>query len=264
MKRLSALLCVLVAAFAAVAQPLLVGHRGSIWGVESTREALVNGAKKGYLYLESDVKVAGDGTFVLSHDDTTERLGGSLTVASSTIDELKSETYSQTRQGVTYTGGICTVAEFLDICNEYGVKPVIELKWGTGINNNDCSNIPRLVSLIEEKGFRSTCIILTSMKTCLEYIRANYPDIALQFLARQNWVDNFDWCAEHGIDVDIMAGCFDETTVEKFHKAGLKVNMWTTNDESGYRTYGGYGCDFITTDCLDPAGLPALDPVAGE
>lgn len=32
---------------AAIAQPLLVGHRGSYWGVENTAEAFINGAKKG-------------------------------------------------------------------------------------------------------------------------------------------------------------------------------------------------------------------------
>lgn len=262
MKRISALLCSIAVTVAAMAQPLLVGHRGSIWGVENTAEAFINGAKKGYHYLECDVKVAGDGTYILSHDDTTERLGGSLTIASSTIEQLKAETYTQTRQSVKYTGTICTATEYLDICTEYGVKPVIELKWATGINNNDCSKLPGLISLIEEKGFRNTCIILTSMKPCLEYIRKNYPDITLQFLTGQYWANHFDWCVEKGIDVDIQSGYFDKSTVTKFHDAGLKVNMWTANDDTSYRTYGNYGCDFITTDYLDPANLPELDASA--
>ncbi len=259
MKRISVLLCFIAVTAAAMAQPLLVGHRGSLWGVENTAEAFINGAKKGYHYLECDVKVAKDGTYILSHDDTTERLGGKLTIASSTIEQLKAETYTQTRQSVTYTGTICTVAEYLDICNEYGVKPVIELKWATGINNNDCSNLPGLISLVEEKGFRNKCIVLTSMKPCLEYIRKNYPDITLQFLTGQYWANHFDWCVEQGIDVDIQSGYFDKSTVTKFHDAGLKVNMWTANDNTSYRTYGNYGCDFITTDYLDPASLPELD-----
>ena len=88
------------------AQPLLVGHRGSQWGVENTAEALINGALKGYHYLECDIKVAADGTIVLSHDDNTSRLGGSLTISKSTLAQLQSETYTQTRGGVTYTGTI--------------------------------------------------------------------------------------------------------------------------------------------------------------
>lgn len=248
-----------MATMSAIAQPLLVGHRGSYWGVENTAEAFINGAEKGYHYLECDVKVAGDGTLVLSHDDSTSRLGGSLTIASSTIAQLKAETYSQTRGGITYTAKICTLDEYLKICAEYNVKPVIELKWATGINTNDCSGIPALIKVIEDNGFRNKCVILTSMKPCLEYIRKNYPDITLQFLTGEYWANHFDWCVEQDIDVDIQAGYFDKETVTKFHDAGLKVNMWTANDNAAYRTYGNYGCDFITTDYLDPAALPQLD-----
>lgn len=259
MKKIFTLLLLIAATLSASAQPYIVGHRGSIWGVENTEEAFINGAKKGYHYLECDVKVAGDGTHVLSHDDSTSRLGGSLTIASSTLTQLKAETYSQTRGGVTYTGQICTLSEYLAICKEYNVKPVIELKWATGINSNDCSGIPALIKVIEQGGFRNTCVILTSMKPCLEYIRKNYPDITLQFLTGQYWANHFDWCVEWGMDVDIESGYFDKSTVEKFHDAGLKVNVWTVNSNANYKTYGNYGCDFITTDYIDTTTLPELD-----
>ena len=241
------------------AQPLLVGHRGSYWGVENTAEAFINGALKGYHYLECDIKVAGDGTIVLTHDDTTNRLGGSLTISNSTLAQLKAETYTQTRGGVTYTGTICTLAEYLDICAEYNVLPVIELKWATGINSNDQSGMPALVKLIEDKGFRNKCVILTSMKPCLEYLRTHYPDITLQFLTNSNWANHFDWCVEWRMDVDIQTGGFNKETVEKFHAAGLKVNIWTVNDNSNYRAYALMGCDFITTDYLNPANLPTIE-----
>ena len=259
MRRILSALIIISTGILTWAQPLLVGHRGSYWGVENTAEAFINGAKKGYQLLECDVKVAGDGTLVLSHDDTTNRLGGSLTIASATLTQLKAESYTQTRGGVTYTASICTLAEYLDICAEYNVIPVIELKWATGINSNDCSGIPALITAIEAKGFRNKCVILTSMKPCLEYIRKKYPDITLQFLTGQYWANHFDWCVEHGIDVDIEAGYFDKETVTKYHDAGLKVNMWTANTNATYKTYGNYGCDFITTDYLDPASLPELD-----
>lgn len=259
MKKFLILLSFVASVLTMAAQPLLVGHRGSYWGVENTAEAFINGAKKGYHYLECDVKVAGDGTHVLSHDDSTSRLGGSLTIASSTLTQLKAETYTQTRGGVTYTGQICTLSEYLAICKEYNVKPVIELKWATGINSNDCSGIPALIKVIEQGGFRNTCVILTSMKPCLEYIRKNYPDITLQFLTGQYWANHFDWCVEWGMDVDIESGYFDKSTVEKFHDAGLKVNVWTVNSNANYKTYGNYGCDFITTDYLEPTELPELD-----
>ena len=145
MKRTTFFILLFCISLITFAQPLLVGHRGSYWGVENTEEAFRNGALAGYHYLECDIKVAGDGTIVLTHDDTTERLGGSLTINTATLAQLKAETLTQTRGGVKYTGKICTLAEYLDICAEYNVRTVIELKWAIGINSNDCSGIPALV-----------------------------------------------------------------------------------------------------------------------
>ena len=143
----------LVAVFCAISawawKPTFIGHRGSYMGVMNTIEAYTNGVDHyGYQGLECDVRVTADGYYVISHDETTNAVGGNLTVANATLAQLQAETYTQTRGGVTYTGHICTVAEYLDICVEKNVTPVVELKWTTGINNNDMSNFPGLAALI--------------------------------------------------------------------------------------------------------------------
>ena len=157
-------------------KPLFVGHRGCNIGVENTAEAYCNGVDVyGYDGLECDVRVTKDGFYVISHDETTNRLGGHLTVADATYAELRAEEYTQTRGGVTYTGHICTVAEYLAICVEKGVFPVIELKWTTGINNNDMSNFDGLAHLVIDQGLADKVIFLTSMKKSQEYIAEHYP-----------------------------------------------------------------------------------------
>ncbi len=261
-KRIALTLAMALAVLSVSAKPKFVGHRGSLYGLENSVESFTNGAKMGYQYLETDFKVTKDLQFVCTHDDDLTRLGGTLSIASSTLEQLQAEPLSQTRSGVTYTGRLCSAKEYLDVCRQYNVLPLIELKWATGINSNDCSNIPLLIKFIEEQGFRNKCIILTSMKPCLEYIRKNYPDITLQFLTGQYWANHFDWCVAQGIDVDIQAGYFDKATVEKFHEAGLKVNMWTLNSDADYVKYGNWGCDFVTTDYLDPKTVSELDPSA--
>ncbi len=262
MKQLICSIAALAIGFCAWAQPLLVGHRGSSYGLENSEESFKNGVKLGYDYLETDVKMTKDGYFVCSHDDDTKRLGGTKTIAESTLEELKSETLSQTRGGVKYTGQICSVNEYLTICREAGIGAVVELKWTAGINNNDQTNIPKLITAIKGENMIDNVIILTSMKPCLEYIRKNYPEIKLQFLTGSAWKNHFDWCVEWGMDVDIQSGYFDKAAVDRFHSKNLKVNMWTTNTDDGYLLYGNMGCDYITTDNLDKKNLPALDPEA--
>lgn len=262
MKKFTLLFLCLAAIVVASAQPKLVGHRGSYWGVENSAEAFINGAKKGYHYLETDVKVTKDGVHVCCHNDDLKSWGGTLTIASSNLADLKAETLTQTRGGVTYTGNLCTLEEYLDICKQYNVLPLIELKWATGINSNDTSGIPNLIKVIEEKGFRNSCYIFTSMKPCLQYIHDNFPDIQLMLLV---YSESFDssllWCSERGIHMGVGVGSeITKGGVTRYHDAGLKVNAWSCNTNNAYLTYGNYGCDLITTDYLDPAELPELDP----
>ena len=229
-------------------RPLLVGHRGCALGVENTAAAFRLGVDY-YHYdgLECDVRVTKDGHYVISHDETTERVGGRLTVADATLAELQAETYTQTRYGATYTGSICTVAEYLDICIEKGVFPVIELKWSAGINNNDMSNFPGLAALIEAKGLTDRTIILTSMKKSQEYVRQHYPTLQCQWLCNANWQGNEAWCRQWGLNPSISVGNFDEQTVKAFAALGLYVACWTADDPARCRELARMGVKYITT-----------------
>ncbi len=243
-------------------KPTFIGHRGSYKGVMNTVEAYTNGVDYyGYQGLECDVRVTLDGYYVISHDETTNAVGGNLTVANATLEQLQAEEYTQTRGGVTYTGHICTVAEYLDICKAKNVTPVIELKWTTGINNNDMSKFPGLAALIEEKGLTDKAYILTSMRTSLEYVRRNYPALKCQFLCNSNWETYFDWIVQWNLMPSIEAGCFDQYTVKRFHDKGLEVAMWTVNSLANYNLYGAMGVSMMTCDYLMPSEMPELDAI---
>ena len=242
-------------------KPIFIGHRGCYMGVMNTAEAYINGVDHyGYQGLECDVRVTLDGCYVISHDETTNAVGGNLTVANATLAQLEAEAYTQTRDGVSYTGHICTVAEYLDICKEKDVTPVVELKWATGINNNDMSNFPGLAALIEEKGLTEKVIILTSMRKSLEYVRSNYPTLKCQFLCNSNWETHFDWIVKWGLMPSIQAGCLDKDTVKRFHDKGLEVAVWTVNSLENYNRYGEMGVAMITCDYLMPSEMPELEP----
>lgn len=233
--------------------PLFVGHRGSNVGVESSRRALETGATRGYDFLESDIKVAADGTHVLCHDDTTGRLGGRHNITKSTLAELQSDTLTQTRWGVTYTGDhLATLVDLLEVCRDAGCRPLIELKWSIGINSNDQSGIPAFISVIDSMQMRDRVMILTSMKPCLEYIREHYPDVELQLLVQTAVDENYQWCVDHAMGIDIRYDAVTPEVVERFHAAGLPVNVWTVNDPERLEYFTSIGCDYITTDSLLP------------
>lgn len=244
------LLCSLTDAFAQnPSQPVLVGHRGSAWGVENTREAFLNGAKI-YPYLECDVRMTADSVFVIMHDETTERLGGKLKVAESTLRQLKEEELKQTRHDTLYTAGISTFEEYLDDCKSTGVKPLIEFKWTPGINSDDQSMIPALIEMVKEKGFYNDCIIITSMKPCLEFVMKNYPEVNVQFLGGGKWRDSLDWILKNNIDVDLIHTAISKDDVDMLHQKGLKVNTWTVDNPQRFEELKEMGVDYVTTNRL--------------
>ena len=274
MKKINFLLMLLMLAFASEAlawKPIMIGHRGCRQGVENTEEAFINGVKNyGFQALECDVKVTSDKKYVCWHDDVITKCSPNCTIYTNTLATIQSKTLTQTRNGTTYTGKICTVDRYLEICKTYNVVPVIELKWAVGINNNDMSNFAGLYTLIEKHGLVDKAIILTSMKTSLLHVRQNYPKLKCQYLVNYITTDNISWCKTNGCDI---SSCYyysstsgqyvTQALVTAAHDAGLKVSLWTVNSETDYKKYAGYGANYVTSDDLKRANiadLPGTDP----
>ena len=245
---------------------LIVGHRGSQWGVENTRAAFINGAEAGAWGLECDIRVTADGTFVVSHDDSYKRLGGPETkIADMSIGDVLATRLTHKRHGITYAGTPCTLGEFLDICNEKGVVPVIEVKVSTSIHSNTgpeddavFDGIPALINLIDRKGCSDRAVIISFMPGVVDFIHRHYPDITVQVLAGDDdgtidqWVD---WCIEHQMDLDAVHTLVTKQAVERMHAAGLKVNVWTVDKVEDFNRVKKMGVDYITTNARFPKEL---------
>lgn len=245
---------------------LIVGHRGSQWGVENTRAAFINGANAGAWGLECDIRVTADGTFVISHDDNYKRLGGPETkIADMSTEAVLSTRLTSKRHGITYAATPCSLGEFLDICNEYNVVPVVEVKVCTSIHSNTKAEnepvfdgIPALINLIDQKGCSDRVVIISFMPGVVDFIHRHYPDITVQVLAGDGdgtideWVD---WCIEHKMDLDVVHTIVTKEAVDRMHAAGLKVNVWTVDRVEDFERVKAAGADFITTNARFPREL---------
>ena len=245
---------------------LIVGHRGSQWGVENTRAAFINGANAGAWGLECDIRVTADGSFVISHDDSYKRLGGPETkIANMTTETVLTTRLTSKRHGITYAATPCTLGEFLDICKEYNVVPVVEVKVCTNIHSNTKAEnepvfdgIPVLINLIDQKGLADKVVIISFMPGVVDFIHRHYPDITVQVLAGdqdgpiEGWVD---WCIEHKMDLDVVHTFITKEAVDRMHQAGLKVNVWTVDKVEDFNRVKEMGVDFITTNARFPKEL---------
>ena len=172
-------------------------------------------------------------------------------IAETTLDSILSLTLTQTRKDVTYTANICTVDRYLEICKEYNVFPVVELKCATGINNNDMTLFPSLYALIEKHGLVEEAVILTSMRQSLEYIRAYYPQLQCQYLRQTVKDEDVQWCHAWKANISIQHANINEELVKKCDSLGVQVAAWTVNNDSIYQRLVDLGCDFVTTDYLE-------------
>ena len=266
MKKTFLLLCLLCTISQAYAwKPLFAGHRGSYRGVENTEEAFLNGLNHyGYTGLECDIKVTSDKQCVCWHDDDLSRVGHSVSIPSTTLADLQALTLTQTRSGNTYTAKICTADRYLEICKENNAFPIIELKWASGINNNDMSNFYILYNLIKKHGLEDKAIILTSMQKSLEFVRTNYPKLQCQFLCYEVTEARYEWCKTWGINPSVQTGGLSKYMARKCHDAGMQVGCWTVNSEANYQQHGDLGCYMMTCDYLRPNEMPELAEVDWE
>ncbi len=257
-KKLFVVALVMGAALTVNAQ-VVIGHRGSVWGVENTRAAFINGVNNGYEGLECDIHCTSDGLFVINHDNTFKRVGGSdIDISKMTAHEVLTMNLSQTRDKKFYEARPITLGEYLDICKEYDKIPVIEIKdycWNIYSRNDNPKDfcydgVPALMDLIRSKGLTDKVVIISFMAGVIDNIRKNYPDVQLQFLCGKEWKDYEKWCKKCHIDLDVHHSAVCEEMVESFHKAGLRVNAWTVDDPAVFKRLQDLGVDMITTNKL--------------
>jgi len=233
--------------------PVMVGHRGCGVGVENTVVAYEQGVDSfHYAGLECDVRVTLDSQLVIWHDPTVVVSGDTLSIADTPLERLREGLISQKRSDSTYVGQLCTVEEYLRICVDRQVFPIIELKWSRGICNDDMSCFPRLDALIRKYGLQDRALILTSMRKSLDYVRREYPDLQCQYLMYSFTQERFDWCVENRVQPSVRWDGLTREWVQKCHKAGLKVSTWTIDYEVNFLGACALDVDYITTNIYRP------------
>ena len=251
-----------------------IGHAGSLYGAMNSEEAILYAAKElKYTAIEIDLKQTKDGVFVLSHDETF----AGYELGQYNWSELKNVEVTVTRSpGIsnpapasTYTAKLCTLKRYLEICKEYNITAVIELKTSAGISNwteqnrPDTSRMPALIEEIEKAGMINNIIFLTSQYECLAWTRRNgYDFIPCQYLVStcedQTYLNR---CIEYKFDIsfNVRDGVKNsDEWIKKYKDAGIKIATYTFEQYASYdevQKWIDKGVDFITTDWHDVSNL---------
>lgn len=258
----------------------VIGHAGSYYGVPNSEEAILYAATVlKYPAIEIDLKQTKDGIFVLSHDPEW----GGVSLEQTNYDDLKKVQYKVvksaglvnsglTEEQRTYTATICTFERYLEICKQYNIIAVIELKTSTGISNWTEANAPhqsrmaKIMELIEKYDMLHQVVFLSGQELCLNWVKTRYEYIPCQYLSLKSCENETTYNIVKKYNLDISFNVRDGITIsdewlEKYRQLGCKLAVFTFEEYASYndiQTWINRGVDFVTTDWheLDKLELP--------
>jgi len=216
---------------------LKIGHRGArAYEPENTLRSFQRAIELGVDAVELDVRKTKDNEIVVIHNvDVNKTTDGSGSVSELTLEEIK--------RFVTEKGEkIPTLEEVLDSVGKR-VKILVELKE-TGIEE-------KVLGLIRGKGLIENVVIISFHEDALRKVRELDGEVAtgLIYVRHKNPIR-----AALELKAEYLLSLYRFThsaNVKKAHEKGLKVIVWTINNEEEVAEYRKKGVDGIATDRPD-------------
>ena len=241
-------------------RPLVFAHRGGCaLGPENTLLAFDRGLAAGADGLELDVHLSADGIPVVHHDETLDRTtNASGPIRARTAAELRQMNAACRFAGGLQSGetvdpsltGVPTLRDVL--CRYPEARVIVEMKvdspaMGLAVARDirDCRAIERVCAA----GYGTA-----SLRTVREALpglatSASYPEV--RFALYRSWVR---WPVRRvpytGYQVPEYAGglrVVSPVFIRHAHARGLKVQVWTVDDEADMRRLLGWGADAVIT-----------------
>lgn len=228
-------------------------HRGaSGYAPENTLEAFALAGEQGAQGIELDVQLTKDGEVVVIHDETIDRVStGKGAVRDYTLEELRRFSFHNHKK--EYEGvQIPTLREVLEQVKPGGMEVNIELKtgiyWYPGLEE-------KTVELVKAAGMENRVIYSSfnhySVQKILEldgeaetaYL---YSDVLLNV---ENYAKNTGVCGLHPAVYHLKMADF----LESYRKSGLKIRVWTVNDEADMRQFIEKDLEAVITNYPDRA-----------
>lgn len=198
------------------------GHSSSSGIGQNSANDFINAGESGFWGCETDVRFDNAGNLICSHNAL--------------------------KNGETAT----SFEEYLDICKEYGMTAIIDLKYARGVGPADPDLSPQVIKTIQEKGMMDSCILQTNNMTDIPYIRETSSDARIWMLTdyldnnRKNLID------EYNVEcVNIKAATESlNNSIKYLDDKGVDVCVWNVFDEGSKDRYLNAGATYVMSDNL--------------
>lgn len=222
---------------------VVVGHRGSEYGVENTLEAVQGAIDSKADYAEVDILLSKDGIPMVIHDDNLKRLSGkNVNVYDLTAAQLSKLTLSQNDE----TGKISTLDEVIDY-SRGKIDLLIELK----LHGHERKNIVNtVVNVVEQNHFQRNCEIMSLEYDLVEDLKQHHPEYTVGYCVYGN-LGQARLNALRELNVDFLVieeSMASNSFIAQCNQAWLPVYVWTVNTKQSMESCLKMGAVGIITD----------------
>ena len=207
----------------------LTAHRGlSALAPENTLPAIKLAGENNYKYVEFDIHLTEDGIWVLNHDEHIFRMSdGFGYIKNYTYNELMKYTINNGANHENYPDmKFPTLDEALDLCAEYDILPMIEIKGYTD------EGISSLVESITNHGFEKSCYVISFVYDAINAVQAVDPDINVLYVIKELNDDNISQCIDKknwGVSFKALPDKNTAEHLKKLQAAGAELFCWTVD-----------------------------------
>ena len=263
-----------------IENPLFVCHAGyKVMGPPNSRPAITGAGIAGFWGCETDIRITSDGTVICFHDpsldNTTNGIGKVNEMTYNEIIKYRLNDNSDKNTLYDYSSftdddlRILTIDEFLDICEEYRMVPVLDMKSYKAYKGT--------LDAIYRHNFQGKCILQSADIEQLKLVRQlGYNERIHLYWAHSSNIDQLLELGNASISFNItdldadLDGTEDygdyhpqnaEELIKMCNDIGLNANISGSNKAAIAKRMIGMGVSFIISDylfCLDENLYPDI------
>ena len=198
-----------------------ISHRGYTPGniYDNSAEGFILAGENGFWGCEADVRFDSNGNLVCSHNAVE-------------IDQNPT-----------------TFEEYLDICKEYGMTAIIDLKYEKGVGPFDSDLSPAILKTIQDKGMMDSCVLQTNNYTDVPYIRETSENARIWYLTDVISDSNLKLIEENNVEcVNILSSDNNAYKIAELTENGIDVCVWNVQTEETKEKVLNLGAKYVMSD----------------
>ncbi|WP_343561650.1 glycerophosphodiester phosphodiesterase family protein [Sphingobacterium sp.] len=221
--------------------PKVIAHRGA-WNKDEIPENSISALKAAHKLQvygsEFDVQYTKDSVLVVNHDNNFKGL------------DISKRNYNELLQKKLSNGEhIPTLEEYIKIGRELsGMRLILEIKESKAGEKRTLAVATKAVEMVKRLDVADiTDFISFNFNVCKEIHRIA-PEANIQYLGGDKSPETVFKAGINGIGYSYQVLSLRPDWIKDAHKKGMKVNVWTVNNESKMKNMINKKVDFITTD----------------